>query len=107
MLVMNKKDMAAGILAALLTRKRFATRDMFDMWFFLKNHWEINAELLRAKTGMSLSVVPKKAQEQIKSVKPTELLSGLGELFDVNKKPGQKKINRGAHVPIPPVSANA
>lgn len=60
MLVMTQEDMAANKLAALLTQKRFATRDIFDVWFFLKNQWPINDRLL---------------------------LAGLGELLDAKIKP--------------------
>ncbi|MDO8657216.1 MAG: nucleotidyl transferase AbiEii/AbiGii toxin family protein [Candidatus Levybacteria bacterium] len=86
MLVMKEEDMAAGKLAALLTRKRFATRDMFDLWFFLKENWQINEEFLKAKSGLSLKQALKKAQPLVKNVKPTELLAGLGDLLDPKQK---------------------
>jgi len=86
MLVMRQEDMVAGKLAALLTRKRFATRDIFDLWFFLKNEWQINEEFLKEKSGLSLVQALKKAQSLIKGVKKTELLSGLGELLDNKQK---------------------
>lgn len=86
MLVMKEEDMAAGKLAALLTRKRFATRDMFDLWFFLKENWQINEEFLKAKSGLSLTEALKKAQSFIEKVKPTEILTGLGELLQDNKQ---------------------
>lgn len=86
MLVMKEEDMVAGKLSALLTRKRFATRDIFDLWFFLKNNWQINKDLTEEKTGMSLTDALKKAQNQVKKVKKTELLAGLGDLLDNKQK---------------------
>lgn len=86
MLVMKEEDMVAGKLAALLTRKRLATRDMFDLWFFLKDGWQINEEFLKAKTDLSLAQALKKSQLIVKNVKPTELLAGLGELLDNKQK---------------------
>lgn len=86
MLVMREEDMAASKLAALLTRKRFATRDIFDMWFFLKENWQINEEYLKAKTDISLEQALKKAQSLVKNVKSTELLAGLGELLEDKKQ---------------------
>lgn len=86
MLVMKEEDMIAGKLAALLTRKRFATRDMFDLWFFLKENWQINEKFLEEKTDLSLSQALQKAQPLIKNVKPTELLAGLGDLIDEKQK---------------------
>lgn len=90
MLVMKEEDMAAGKLSAFLTRKRFATRDIFDLWFFLKNNWQINKDLVEEKTGMSLTSALKKAQNQVKKVKKTELLAGLGDLIDNKQKPWVK-----------------
>ncbi len=86
MLVMKQEDMVAGKLTALLTRKRFATRDMFDLWFFLKENWQINEEFLKEKSGLSLVAALKQVQLLVKKVKPTELLAGLGELLQDNKQ---------------------
>ncbi|PIU03474.1 hypothetical protein COT44_03450 [Candidatus Shapirobacteria bacterium CG08_land_8_20_14_0_20_39_18] len=86
MLVMAPADMAAGKISALLTRKRFASRDVYDVWFYLKNNWPINEKLLQEKTGMSLANALKKAQEKVNGLKKTELLSGLGELLDNKQK---------------------
>lgn len=86
MLVMKEEDMLAGKLAALLTRKKFANRDMFDLWFFLKEQWDINEEFLKAKSGLSLKEALRKAKTIVKAVKQTELLGGLGELLDDKQK---------------------
>ena len=50
MLVIRKEDMIAGKLSALLTRRKFAARDLFDLLFFLKQGWEINEKLVKEKT---------------------------------------------------------
>ncbi len=86
MLVMKEDDAAAGKLSALTTRKKFATRDMFDMWYFLVNNWPIDEEVLKEHTGLTLNQALKKAQERIKNVKKTELLAGLGDLLDNKQK---------------------
>lgn len=86
MLVMKEEDMAAGKLAALLTRKRLAPRDMFDLWFFLNEHWQINEEFLKAKSDFTLPEALEKAQEVVKNIKSTEILAGLGELLEDNKQ---------------------
>ncbi len=85
-LVMKKEDMAAGKLSALLTRKKFAARDMFDLWYFLKNNWTINEDILREKTGLSLKKAIEKAEDQILDVKKNQLLSGLGDLLDLKQR---------------------
>lgn len=68
-LLMGKESMLAGKLAAFLTRKKFAARDLFDLWFFLKNDWEINEEVLKEKTGLSLEQALEKAVEKAKKIK--------------------------------------
>lgn len=82
MLVIKKEDMLTTKLAALLTRKRFASRDLFDLWFFLKNNWQINKDLLEEKAGMTYPEALEKAQKKVRDTKKTELLAGLGDLLD-------------------------
>ena len=86
MLVMKEEDMAASKLAALLTRRKFASRDVFDVWFFLKNQWKIDEVVLTEKTGLSLREALEKAEKQVQALKKAELLSGLGELLDAKQK---------------------
>ena len=86
MLVMKKDDMVASKLAALVNRKKFASRDMFDLWFFLRNNWTIDEDLIQEITGLSLYKILSKAQERIKNIKKTELLAGLGDLLDNKQK---------------------
>lgn len=90
-LLMAKKDMAAGKLGAFLTRKKFAARDLFDLWFFLKNNWEIDEEVLKEKTGLTLKTAIEKTVEKIKKIKKNQLLQGLGELLDEKQKPWVKE----------------
>lgn len=86
MLVMKQEDMFASKLTALLTRKNFATRDLFDVWFFLKENWEIDEEVLREKSGFSVQQALEKARYITTKMKTTELLAGLGELLDNKQK---------------------
>lgn len=86
MLVMRKEDMAASKLSALLTRRKFAARDMFDLWFFLKEQWEIDEDVVKEHTNMSLIDALTKAQEVVQTVQKTDLLGGLGELLDNKQK---------------------
>ena len=85
-LVMDKNDMVAGKLAALLTRKKFAARDLFDLWYFLKSGWQINEEFLKYKTGLSLERALKKAKEKTKKIPRNRLLQGMGELLKESQK---------------------
>lgn len=86
MLVMREEDMAAGKLSALLTRKRFAMRDVFDLWFFLKNKWVINEAVLMEKTGLPFKKALQLAVKNVRAIKKNKVLDGLGELLDPKQK---------------------
>lgn len=86
MLVEDKNDMLAGKLSALLTRKKFASRDLFDLWFFMQKSWEINKESLKIQTGLDYKNALKKAIKMVSKLDGKRLLSGLGELVDEKQK---------------------
>jgi len=86
MLAMKKEDMSANKLVALLTRKEFASRDMFDLWFFLKNNWPISEEIVRKRTNLSLEEALKEAIGTIVGVNKNQLLRGIGEFLDNKQK---------------------
>ncbi len=86
MMVMKKPDMAAGKLSALITRKKFASRDLFDLWYFLKNKWDIREEVVKKKTGLNLEKALEKALEITEETSQKQLLQGMGELIGENQK---------------------
>lgn len=85
-LVMKQEDMLVSKLQALLTRKNFAARDLFDFWYFLHNNWTLNPELVEKKTGMPADEALEKAIEIVRKVKKTQLLQGLGDLLDEKQR---------------------
>ena len=50
--VMTMPDMFAHKLCAM--GERLSPRDIYDVWFFLQNHTEINEEIVRLRTSKSL-----------------------------------------------------
>ena len=59
-LVMKKEYMDANKLVALTERVGMANRDIFDIYFFLKEGWGINANIVELRTGMKLKeYIPK------------------------------------------------
>lgn len=86
MLVMTEKDMLPAKLSALLTRKKFATRDMYDLWFFLKNNWPMNTDILKQNTGLSVKEAFADAIKKMAAVKKNAVLSGMGDLLDNRQK---------------------
>lgn len=86
MRVMKLPDMAAGKLAALLTRVHFASRDVFDLWYFLDQQWEINDQVLKEKTGWGRKAALRRAIKLVEKIDSAQLLKGLGELVNQKQK---------------------
>ena len=86
MLVMVREDMFAHKLVAMLERARVANRDIFDVWFFLKNNWPINKEIVEKRTGMSFKEYLEKCIEFTESHGGRKILNGMGELLDEKQK---------------------
>jgi predicted nucleotidyltransferase component of viral defense system len=83
----GKKDyLFASKLAALTDRRRLAMRDIYDIWFFAKNNWDINIEVLKARTGKSIKEHIADCIAVIESVKENEILRGLAELLTDEKE---------------------
>ena len=85
-LVMVREDMFAHKLVALLDRRKKANRDIFDVWFFLKNHWDVNQKLLEKRTGVSFKSYLKKCIGFIEALSDKYILDGMGELLDQKQK---------------------
>ena len=86
MLVMVKEDMFAHKLVATLERSKMANRDVYDIWYFLKNHWPINKKIVEMRTGMSFKEYLKKCIKVVESLSERNILSGMGELLDEKEK---------------------
>ncbi|MBD3244451.1 MAG: hypothetical protein GF335_00470 [Candidatus Moranbacteria bacterium] len=80
MLVMIKKDMTAHKLVAMY--ERMAARDIFDVWFFLKNNWQINEKIIKQRTGFDLNHFLKKLIDKLEKFPNKQILSGVGELIN-------------------------
>ena len=91
MLVMVKEDMFAHKLAVLTDRKKPANRDIFDIWFFLKNNFDINEEIIKKRTELSLKDYLNKCITHIEKVNDRQILNGMGELLDEKTKIWAKK----------------
>lgn len=86
MLVIVKEDMLAHKLVAMLERGKIANRDIFDVWFFLKNNWQINKEIVEKRTEMKFKDYLKKCIELVDSLSDRNILAGMGELLDEKTK---------------------
>lgn len=81
--VMIMPDMFAHKLCAM--GERLSPRDIFDVWFFLQNHTEINEEIVRQRTGKSVSEYAAWCAKHLHESSPKLLMQGLGEVLNDTK----------------------
>ncbi|HNU81515.1 MAG TPA: nucleotidyl transferase AbiEii/AbiGii toxin family protein [bacterium] len=86
MMVAKKDYLFAGKLAALTLRTETAMRDIFDIQYFAKNHWDINAEVIKNFTGKTVKEYLPDCIAFIEKIKDSQMLQGLGELIDNEKQ---------------------
>lgn len=86
MLIMNRSAMVASKLLALANRTKLARRDVFDIWYFLKNNWEIDDKVIENKGDLTTKQVIEKAIKRVEKIKENEILFGLGDLLDNSTK---------------------
>lgn len=78
--VMSMPDMFAHKLCAM--GERLSPREIYDVWFFLQNHTEINEEIVRIRTAKSVSEYAAWCAERVKEASPKLLMQGLGEVLN-------------------------
>ena len=77
--VMTLPNMFAHKLCAL--GERVTPRDIYDVWFFLQNHTEINEEIVRLRTSLSVSEYAQQCAEKVRQYSSRILMQGLGEVL--------------------------
>lgn len=86
MFVAKKDYLFAGKISALTLRNELAMRDVFDVYYFAKNNWEINAEMVKERTGKTLKEYLGDCVAFVEKIKDNQLLLGLGELVEDEKE---------------------
>jgi len=86
MKVMIGADMFAHKLCALLDRSSLTSRDIFDCWFFMKNHTPVNKDIVESRMNMPFADYIQKCIGVIESVNDRFLLQGMGELMNDEMK---------------------
>lgn len=86
MLVGKKPYLFASKLAALTLRSETAMRDIYDIWYFAKNNWDIDIEVLKIRTNKSVKEHLADCIALIEQVKDNQILQGLGELLSEKEK---------------------
>lgn len=80
--VMVSADMFAHKLCALLDRNTLAGRDIFDSWFFLKNHFPVNIEIIEKRMDQPFSDYLRKCISRLEKTDDRIIIHGTGELID-------------------------
>ncbi|MFA5995175.1 MAG: nucleotidyl transferase AbiEii/AbiGii toxin family protein [Patescibacteria group bacterium] len=86
MLVITREDMFAYKLIAMCERNKSANRDIYDIWFFLKNNWPLNTLLIEQHSGKNFSAYLKQAITYIKNYNDAYILDSIGELLNEPQK---------------------
>jgi len=86
MKVMVLEDIVANKIVATFEREGKANRDIFDVYFFLKNNCPINEKIIQVRTNMRIQEFWKKFINLLEGVNSRTILSGLGELIDAKQK---------------------
>ncbi len=81
--VMTLPDMFAHKLCAM--GERLSPRDVYDVWFFLQNHTEINEEIVKIRTGKSVGEYAAWCAGHVRESSPKLLMQGLGEVLNDTK----------------------
>lgn len=86
MKVMVREDMAANKMVAMFERIGKTNRDIYDVWFFLKNNWPINEKIIEKRTCMSSQQFLPLCIDMLETKSNRGILSGIGELLDERQK---------------------
>lgn len=91
MKVMIGADMFAHKLCALLDRSSVASRDIFDCWFFMKNHFAVNKDIVELRMNLPYADYIQKCISMIESLSDRSMLQGMGELMNEEMKKNVRK----------------
>lgn len=86
MLAAKKDYLFAGKLSALIGRQETAMRDVYDIYFFAKNNWDINQTALGKMTERKIKKCLSDCIAVVEKIKDRQILQGLGELLGEKEK---------------------
>lgn len=86
MQVMVIEDMFAHKLMAMYERIGKTSRDIYDVWFFLKSRFPINKEIVENRARMPFDQLVNKSISRLEKMDNRRILDGVGELLTTNQK---------------------
>lgn len=88
--VMVREDMFAHKLMAMHERIGKTSRDIYDVWFFLKNRFPINEEIIEKRAGIPFDQLLDKCIDQLEKMNNRHILDGVGEFLTSSQKDSAK-----------------
>ena len=62
------------------------SRDVYDVWFFLKQRFPMNKEIVESRSGLSFKTQVQKCIVQLEKMNNRNILDGVGELLTTSQK---------------------
>jgi len=90
MQVMVIEDMFAHKLMAMYERIGKTSRDIYDVWFFLKSRFPINKEIVENRAQMPFEQLVTQCITRLEKMNNRHILDGVGELLTSSQKDGAK-----------------
>lgn len=86
MLVMVPEDVFAHKLVAMHERIGKTSRDIYDVWFFLRERFPINRVIVEERSGMAFDEFLQTCIRQLEKMSNRHILDGVGELLMPSQK---------------------
>lgn len=86
MLVMIPEDVFAHKLVAMHERIGRTSRDIYDVWFFLRQRFPINREIVQQRSGLSFDAFLQTCIGQLEKMSNRKILDGVGEFLTPSQK---------------------
>lgn len=86
MQVMVIEDMFAHKLMTMYERIGETSRDIYDVWYFLRSRFPINKDIVEKRSGKSFDELVTDCIGELKKMESRHILDGLGELITPNQK---------------------
>lgn len=85
--MLDHGDMMAHKLCAVLDRKNLQNRDLYDVWWMMKQGWEANPIIVKERMGVGLKKYFEKILVFVRGLpKNYDILQGLGEVMSPRQK---------------------
>lgn len=100
MRVMILQDMFAHKLIAMYERLGKTSRDVYDVWFFLKSRAPINKDIVENRARMPFDQLVENCISNLEKMDNRRILDGVGELLTVSQKDWAKAKLRGETIAL-------